>query len=430
VSQSEASYVDAFMGKYNGTINKMSNATYDRSGVALSAFKSIMKSALDNAYTNYKAKEKDTDYLDSYLYGTMRLANLKLVNENRTSTLICPGCKENNHIEVLTFTSDGLCCANCFRESGNDSKNTLLHETFASHSAGGYKCPKCSKFIPDKADGNLRCPYSNCSFEGPREACRKMHHPSVKINRTAVSSNLEHFADAVSTGVTKLSAQEEIDKTYRAINDCIDAQIRILHFRGFPATYVTKLCMYKAFRSALDKFPEEVIPYLSNVGRAGGGSKLQSKILQEFIAHLEQAIPFSYTQKGVVYNITSILDERLCIFDGESLFEAEVNDNFEIPNLTKEIYVGGRSGYYCQPYYMGKLVEVNNALTGESLLGNVREYSCIKIYMDPLKVTPGTKVQVKHLRIPPHYQMGGFVYVNRLKKILTEKVQIKLREFD
>jgi hypothetical protein len=107
-----------------------------------------------------------------------------------------------------------------------------------------------------------------------------------------------------------------------------------------------------------------------------------------------------------------------------------VNDNFEIPNLTKEIYVGGRSGYYCQPYYMGKLVEVNNALTGESLLGNVREYSCIKIYMDPLKVTPGTKVQVKHLRIPPHYQMGGFVYVNRLKKILTEKVQIKLREFD
>ncbi len=204
--------------------------------------------------------------------------------------------------------------------------------------------------------------------------------------------------------------------------------MRTLHFRGFPATYVSKLCMYKAFRSALDKYPEEIIPYLSHTGRAGGGSKIQSKVLQEFIGHLESSIPFSYTQKGVEHHITSILDEKLRIFDGESVFDAEVNEQFEIPNLTQEVYVGGRSGYYCQPYYIGKLLEVQDVEKNESLLEKVREYSCIKIYMDPLTVKPCTKVKVRHLRIPPHYQMGGFVYVNRLKKILTEKVQLKLKE--
>lgn len=427
--QTEHNYVDSFMGKYNGTIHKMSNATYDRSGVALSAFKSIMKSALDNAYINYMSKDKDTNYLDSYLYGTMRLANLKLVNENRTTTLICPGCKENKHIEVLSFSSDGLCCANCSREENkteNESKR-VIHATFANHSSLGYRCPDCSKFIPEKKDGKLRCPYKNCNFEGEQSSLKRMHHPSVKINRSPSSSNLEYFPDELATGATRLSAQEQIDRAYTVINECIDTQIRTLHFRGFPATYVSKLCMYKAFRSALDKFPEEVIPYLSHAGRSGGGSKIQSKILQEFITHLENSVPFSYTQKGIKHDITSVLDERLRIFDGESTFDAEVNEQFEIPNLTQEVYVGGRSGYYCLPFYIGKLVDVTDIETGASLLDKVREYSCIKIYMSPIDVKPGTKVKIKHLRIPPHYQMGGFVYVNRLKKILTEKVQTKLK---
>jgi hypothetical protein len=429
--QTEENYVNSFMDKYNGTIHKMSNATYDRSGVAFSAFKSIMKSALDNAYDNYVSKDKDTNYLDSYLYGTLRLANLKLVNENRTSTLICPGCKENNHIEVLSFTSDGLCCANCFKEIGNNSnsaKDILLHETFSIHSAVGYKCPDCSKFIPENNSGHAKCPYKNCAFEGEQASLNKMHHPAVKINRTAVSSNLEHFADSVSTGVARLSAQEEVDKAYKVINECIEAQIRTLHFRGFPATYVIKLCMYKAFSSSLNKYPEEVIPYLSSSGRASGGGKIQSKILQEFISHLEKSLPFSYTQKGQEHHITSLLDERLSIFGGESVFSAEVNESFEIPNLTQEIYVGGRSGYYCQPYYIGKILEITDETTGESLIDKVREYSCLKVCMDPTIVKPGTKVKIKHLRIPPHYQMGGFVYVNRLKKILVEKVQSKLKE--
>lgn len=428
--ETNSSYVDEFMGKHKFAINKMSNTTYDHSGVALSAFKSIVKSALDNAYISYTAKNKEPDRLDSYLYGALKITNTKLVNENRESVLVCPGCKENGNIEILHFTSEGLCCPNCSKEMNNHNLeiDKLFYSAFANHSTAGYRCPECLKFIPDMSTERLRCPYRGCNFEGAKDVLHKMHHPTVKIKRMPGSSNLEWVPDTTAPEVTRLSAQEEIDIAYKTINDCIDTQIKTLHFKGFPATYVNKLCMYKAFKSSLDKYPEEIIPYLSRIGRTASGSKIQSKIFQEFVGHLEKSIPFSYTQKGQKHCVESLLDEKLRIFNGESTFIAEVNEHFEIPNLTQEIYVGGRSGYYCQPYYIGKLLEVRDIITNEDLLSKVREYSCIKIYMDSLTTKPGIKVQVKHLRIPAHYQMGGFVYVNRLKKILTEKVQIKLKE--
>ena len=35
-------------------------------------------------------------------------------------------------------------------------------------------------------------------------------------------------------------------------------------------------------------------------------------------------------------------------------------------------------------------------------------------------VKPGTEVSVSHLRIPPHYQMGAMVYINRARKIIID----------
>ena len=416
------------MGKHQHAIHKMSNRVYDQSEVAHKAFKSIVKSTLDTALISYTNKSKETDYLDSYLYGALKVANQKIINESRVNTLICPGCRENNQIEVLSFVSDGLCCVNCHREMSNPNtpENHLLHNTFANHSIVGFKCPTCSKFIPEKS-GTLRCPYKGCNFEGLGADLQRMYHPQVKIQREGSALNLDKFADHTAPSVTVLSAQEDVDLVYRIINECIDAQVKVLHFRGFQATYVIKLCMYKAFKSSLDKFPDEIIPYLSRVGKSTGRSRVQSKIFQEFTIHLENSLPFSFLKNEEECHITSILDQRLKIFDGESVFQAKVNNKFEIPNLTNETYIGSRSSYYCLPFYIGKLIEVKELTTNQSILNKVREYSCTKINMDPHIVESGTQVEVKHLRIIPHYMMGGFVTLNRQKKLIAEKVQSRLQ---
>ena len=41
---------------------------------------------------------------------------------------------------------------------------------------------------------------------------------------------------------------------------------------------------------------------------------------------------------------------------------------------------------------------------------------------------PGTKVTVTHLRVPPHYQMGGMVYINRIRKKIVDRVKFKNEE--
>lgn len=423
--ESDKNYVNNFMEKNNLLINKLSNKNYDYSGVGLSAFKSIVKSALDNAYNNYLNKNNNTNFLEKHLHGTLNITNNKIVNEYKKDTLICPGCRENNHIEVLNFTSNGLCCSNCFKESINN--NSLIHSTFSMHSSNGFRCPNCSKFIPNIVDEKVICPYKNCGFKGNKSNLQKMDHPTVKIDRVPVFSNLEYLPSDVENSVDKLSTNEEINIAYKAINECIDTQIKVLHFKGYAATYVSRLCSYKAFRSSMDKYPEDIIPYLTNVGRTGGSAQIQSKILQEFINHLEEELPFSYIKNGKKYKIESLLDENLKIFNGESIFQTEINDKYEILNKTKEVYTGSRNGYYCQPFYIGKLLEVKALDDDKDITSYVKEYGCIKIHMDQETTKPGTKVQVKHLRIPPHYAMGAFVYLNRQKKILTEKVQSKLK---
>jgi hypothetical protein len=96
-----------------------------------------------------------------------------------------------------------------------------------------------------------------------------------------------------------------------------------------------------------------------------------------------------------------------------------VNDKLEIKNNTKEFYIGGRKAVYTQPYYIGKLLNVIDKTTKKSLISNVSDYSFSKIRIKDIK--PGTEVNVTHLRIPPHYQMGGMVYINRIRKRIVEK---------
>jgi hypothetical protein len=124
--------------------------------------------------------------------------------------------------------------------------------------------------------------------------------------------------------------------------------------------------------------------------------------------------------------IDTLMDVNLGIFDEISIFEGFVNEKLVIKNGTKDFYIGGRKGTYAKPYYIGKLLNVIEQETKTPLLSNVREYTFSKIYMQDVK--PGTLVTVTHLRVPPHYQMGGMAYVNRVRKKIVERARLLVNE--
>lgn len=428
-------YVGSFMEKHANLIDKLGHRTYNNtSNVSTSAFRSVVKIALNKAYISFITKNKDLNYLDRYLHGTLRRANQNILDENKDTILVCPGCIFNGQISQIIYNdSKLLTCTKCLNELNNadndDSK--LLHSTFAIRSYSGSRCPNCTKFIPNissllsnKSD-NIKCPYYGCKFSGKTSFLTRMANPTIKSNKSPIDT-LSIKSD-ISDDIDKISAQEELGIAYDIIINCIDEQIKTLHNKCHSSTFMNKLCMYKAFKSSINKFPEEMISYFSNTGKVSGAGNIQARIFQEFSFHLEKSLPHTYTSNKETFTVSSLLDESLNVFDGESVFTSEVNDKQEIPNLTNEMYIGSRGASYCLPFYIGKVIDIIDLETNQSISNHINEYSCTKILM--LKsIKPGTKVKVTHLRVVPHYQSGGFTHLNRLKKSLCEKIKIALKK--
>jgi hypothetical protein len=114
------------------------------------------------------------------------------------------------------------------------------------------------------------------------------------------------------------------------------------------------------------------------------------------------------------------------LFDGISIFDGVVTDKLSIKNGTKEFYIGGRKATYAKPFYIGKLLNVIETKTKNTLIHLVKEYSFSRIRMQG--IAPGTLVTVTHLRVPPHYQMGGMVYVNRVRKKIVDRAKLLLKK--
>ena len=186
----------------------------------------------------------------------------------------------------------------------------------------------------------------------------------------------------------------------------IEEQINILSFKN-NFTTIHKISCLEAFRNLLNRYPEKFLAYLNN-SRSGG---FQSKIFQEYISILEKKLPIDYTKNKKYFVANSITDFDL--FDGVSVFDAVVSEKLTIKNNTKEFYIGGRNGAISAPYYIGKLL---NVISTHSILDKVESYSFSQIKLKD--VLPNTNVKVMHLRIPPHYQMGGMVYVNNVRKLI------------
>jgi hypothetical protein len=193
---------------------------------------------------------------------------------------------------------------------------------------------------------------------------------------------------------------------------------------SYDFTIKHKLLVCQAFYNLSNKFPKEMIDYIMEDSRCGG---FQHKIFQEYIRLLEEELPFQFQKRRKTCVVISLLDEQLKLFDGISTFDAVVSNKLEIKNNTKELYLFNRKGNFeTKICYIGKLLSIFDLSSNENIMDKVVEYTFNKIKMKD--IDEGTYVRVTHLRIPPHYDMGGMSYVNRIRKNLVKSYVRQTKE--
>lgn len=308
----------------------------------------------------------------------------------------CPSCAYYNKQTVVNYKY--VCsCTTCFMDLKHvtDPAKERLLLAFANHSKSGFKCPDCERFLPQSLanDKDIICPYPNCLFKGKIDLLKKMRHPIVKT-------------EAVPVAVVK--PPQDMSPVLEVIED----QINALQYTSVSCTLKQKTFVYKAFHNLIKKQPEDMTAYLMEGKR---GDRLQSKLFQEYISVLENSIPFSLKSGRESILVDSITHPKFNPFDGLSKFEAVVENNGIIKNKTSELYIGNRKSYYCQPFYIGKLLDIVND-EGSSVMYMVKDYSFSVIRTS---LESGTKVQVTHLRIPAHYQVGILSHINRIKRSIS-----------
>lgn len=412
-------FVRDFMDRNINAINNLCFSVYGQSSkLSILAFQEIISAELKKACYSFVNNSHDPKYIDSYLFSCIRRTIKNLNNEDKSSVYVCPACKYLNRIEILEVKGKKLSCNICRNAvvSARSQAEETLFTTFYEHGRKGYRCPDCDNFIPERGADMVRCPFPNCFFVGEAEALKSMRHPSIKVNLEIPSLNNQEVNSNRSPD-TEIVVQDDFRGYLKVLNDVIDSQINLIHYKSNESTIKNKLCMYQAFKNIIDKYPEEMISYLIFLNR---NVRMQHKIFQEFVKLLEDSLPFSFKKNGKMYEVKTLTDENLCIFDGLSEFTATVDEKHEIPNETQELYVGGRKGSYCRSFYIGKVLDIIDIDSKESILGKMKEYTFFKIIMAD-DVEPQRKVMVKHLRIPPHYQMGGMVYLNRIRRNIVDK---------
>lgn len=316
------------------------------------------------------------------------------------NTYDCPACLYLKKTSNVKFKYNCVCttCTNSLVQETSPIKKKLMM-AYATHSKSGYRCPDCEEFLPQSlaVDNIVSCPFPNCLFSGRIDSLKKMRHPFVKVAPAPI--------------VTVAA----VDKS-SPILELIDDRINVLQYTSVSCTIKQKTFVYQAFANLLKKNPIEMSQYLLDGKR---GDRLQPKLFQEYVSILESNLPFTYKTSEGVIQVDSIAHPKFNPFSGVSKFDAIVEENQIIKNKTSELYIGSRKSYYCQPYYIGKLLDIVGD-DGNSLLSNVIDYSFSAIRTN---LKPGTKVHVSHLRIPAHYQIGILSHINRIRKSLSDSLK-------
>jgi hypothetical protein len=431
------SIVDEFLQQHRAgivTVHQMYFQTDNQ--VSLHALLELLKDELRTGCVTFINKGSSIQELPTYLFYIVNAFCRKLAAppSKKKSEYICPGCLFLGTATLVTFDKT-FQCEECKYQlkSATDPKQVFFYKTFAVHSKRGYRCPDCHRFIPHPLESasTVSCPYFDCCFAGEYHNLHGMHHTTSQTNPEdlvldVTNDNNRFFKDSIPSketdALTTLEVQEDLQNKVKLIREIISGQISHVAYSGSDFTIKHKQLVYEAFGILLQQQPVEMVGYLLRGTRSGG---FQHKVFQEYIRLLEEAFPF-FIKKGTKrYRVDNLLSEHLCLFDGISVFNGAVTDKLTIKNGTSEFYIGGRKATYTQPYYIGKLLNILQTETKEPLLHLVKEYSFSRIRLRDIE--PGTPVTVTHLRIPPHYQMGGMVYVNRVRKKIVERAYLLLK---
>ena len=419
----------------------------------------VKKETLNATKTFFRLKRWEAGRnINSYLGLSLKRLAERIYWDNssakRTSILVCPACKLDKQKTILLPNDKYWQCPDCVSEvefltkqiknSNSDDVVELkaklkFRKAFALHSKSGFRCPEieCSGFIPESINGTygIFCPYPDCSFSGNVENLEKMSHPCAITSRKVVSLNTSSskddpdgpsFQDYIETDDVSpdvmISINQSFAKEHNTMIDVINKQSELIKRMNSKGTSTQKLLMCEAFKNMCDKMPTEMVSYLVHLKH---NNPIQAKIFQEYISLVCDALPFEIDKNGETIEIMSATDPDLGLFYGESVFEAKVEAGGIIPNKTIETYVGGRKMKYFGPCFLGKIVDLFDRDTNEILINKIKEYSFVKIVMNE-SVPVGTNVVVSHWRIPSHYEIGNLVFLQRIRRLIVDKIYLRL----
>ena len=410
IVENKIKVIDDFMQTHQSGINTLYKINVKSDNNIVSFLENLKKLLLQNVNHLLTKSNNISEINLDLLYLTnefVKSLSPKIIFEQKK--YLCPGCLFLGKSRVL-IPGASLKCNECnsLYKKELDIKYKSFYKLFSYHSLTGFKCVDCNRFIPASVinNANIICPYFDCMFVGDIALLKKMRHPILSsVNKDVSSETIQ----SLQYNDCKNNLRQESNQNFDCIKSVIETQANELVYSKYNFTLNHKIIVYKSFSNLLDKYPEGMIDYLLNHSRTGG---FQHKLFQEYIRLLEQSMPFVIKKNNKVIRIDNLLHPHLGIFDGISIFEETVNNGF-IKNNTQEYYIGGRQASYTRPFYMGKILSIINN-DNQSLIDNITEYSFNKIKLK--NIPNNTKVTVTHLRIPPHYQMGGMVYINRIRR--------------
>lgn len=428
IEYSIPNYVSTFLGKHTIFVSKMSRKVCDGKGggrqLSEDAFLSELKMDLETAHNTFFSKERKSQDPESYLLGTVHNFVRKKNQFGKVMRAICPACQFKGSIRPIMLTKGINRCNYCeiMKTEAIREEDKILHSAFAECSSKGYRCLRCTRYIPDEKKDAIVCPYPGCRFENIKGKLASANSPRLHLPWKSVSCDgTVDYPEIIDT--SNLLNDKLVEEAQVMIRECIEDQIKTLHFKCFPSTYAVNLSMYEAFLQCLHDIPEDLVPYLCSIKRTADFPHLQGKIFNQFVTQIERKLPYVFSKGGKKIEVKSLLDENLTLFAGESSFVSEVLETARIPNRTQELYTKGPAAYHLKPYSIGKLLSIKT-IDGIDLSSKVVSHSRDEIVMREVKL--GTKVEIRHLRMSPHPQMGGFVYLNRIKKHLSERIQVKV----
>ena len=433
------------------------NQTESGPSVALSAFREWAREEISSALKTFLFKSehwRSGRNIEPYLIKSIgRLADRLKWNQEgdkKINALVCPGCKYLLKKEYLQPFGKLWKCPACYEQTqiidgeiakSNESMSiklemkSKLFKAFAFHSKTGYRCPECSRFIPESSNGvyGIVCPYPDCSYFGDVRNLEKMIHPvsltrrnnlslqtpideKHQIQELIVSHNIE--------AECRIQASETFIEELNLLKQVVDNQLDLVNRTNCIGTKLQKALMYEAYRNIINKFPEEMVSYLVH-RKQSADFPLQAKIFQEYVGLMQDSLPYTIIQNNKEYEVMSLLDPKISLFDGISVFDANVRFDYTIPNNTAECYMGGRKFKNYGPCFIGLILDIEDKNKNISIKEEIKEYSFVQIKMKNT-VEAGTPVTVKHYRMPSHYEMGSLVYLQRTRKKIVDKIYFKM----